>query len=1189
MFLFLKSIKLISREKRPKFTHKGAQTIRGTEQIPIALLTLIFVLALGFAVQGQVLYGTLTGNVSDAGGAVVAGAKVEITNAHTGAVKNTTTNENGGYTFTDLQPGTYKITITNTGFKTAVNETIAIAANSVTRFDTKLEVGDVSATVNVSGATDTVLQTDRADLNFVQTTRQVTDLPLTGSQGRNYQSLLTIVPGAIKDLTANVVANGSGEQNSAAGSPQRSISYNVNGVSRMQNNTRIDGASALYPWLPTNTAYVPITESIQEVNVVTNSYDPEQGQVGGAFTNVITKSGTNGFHGAGWGYLLNSTIGKARNYFQTTPQNPKDILAQYGYAVGGPIWKNRVFFFSDLEQTTRNNTSRVNTTSIPTASLRPGATGLDLSFLLAPGTDCNTVPFQTTGCIYDPQSNANPALRTAFPGNFIPINRISQGALELVKLLPQPTGPGFINNFVAQGVATFKRTNFDNKINWNVTKKLQIWGRFSFSPTDITEPPVLGDAGGDALNGGQLGTAPGKVYVFATGGNYAFNSNLLVDWVYGQTLQNLGAEFDLDNKFCSDTMHIPGTNGPDRFQGGKCAFQIAGWSNMGNPNTGNPFNFHDKQFAQAINFTWTKGSHGMRFGLDYLKQRINHFQPQGGTFQTVRGTFILNGNSTANPSFRAPAGTEPKFDSRFNSWVDFLLGLPNQAGKVDQLRTPNAVYFTTYAIYARDHWQATRNLTITYGARWERYLRPDKDVTGINRFDPSDGNVYTGGLSGVPRSSFMTSGTGWIVPRIGIAYRYNDKTVIRGGYGSSVDPRPFIDFRNAYPIVNAWSMPAIKFNGADNAFIPVTNFTTGLVNTSAAPDLTQGVLKLPPNTGTTTFPRRPDRDLIHSFNLILERELPWKFKGTIGYVGTRAIGQIGFININASAPGTGNAGRPLIGLGINADINDIIPYGDTTYDSMQATLNRRWGGSTFGVAYTLSKAINYADNDANPRIQYMPEKQRNKGLAAYDRRNNLQLYGVMDLPFGKGQRWSNENGFVNEVISGWQVNTIVSVMSGTPIVITQGSGFNLNAAGSGQIPDQVLPEVKIFSNNLKGAAPNASLGANYQYFDRSAYAAINICTVISSTCTAILPQRFGNIGRNNIIGPGFFNVDLGVFKTISITERVKMQLRGEALNLFNHPNFGNPNGDVTNGNFGYITGTIGIGERNLRFAARLSF
>jgi len=196
----------------------------------------------------------------------------------------------------------------------------------------------------------------------------------------------------------------------------------------------------------------------------------------------------------------------------------------------------------------------------------------------------------------------------------------------------------------------------------------------------------------------------------------------------------------------------------------------------------------------------------------------------------------------------------------------------------------------------------------------------------------------------------------------------------------------------------------------------------------------------------------------------------------------------------------------------------------------------------------------------------------------------------MDLPFGKGQRWSNENGFLNEVISGWQVNTIVSVMSGTPIVITQGNAFNLNASGSGQIPDQVLPEVKIFKDNLKGVAPNAGLGANYQYFDRTAYAAVNICTVINPpNCTVILPQRFGNIGRNNIIGPGYFNVDLGVFKTISITERVKMQLRGEALNLFNHPNFGNPNGDVTNSSFGYVTGTIGIGERNLRFAARLSF
>ena len=314
----------------------------------------------------------------------------------------------------DLLPGVYKVLITKEGFKTSINERIVVAANSVARFEPKLEVGDVSASVVITSDSDTVLQTDSAELKVVQTTRQINDLPLTGSQGRNYQSLLTIVPGASKDLGQSVIQMGAGEANSAAGNPQRSISYNVNGTSRLQNNTRIDGAAVLYPWLPTNTAYVPVAESIQEVNIVTNSYDAEQGLVGGAFVNVITKSGTNSFHGAGWGSTTNSSIGKARNYFLTTPGIPKDILAQYGYAVGGPIWKNKLFFFTDLERTTRNNLSRVNTVSLAPAVLRPGPNGVD---------------FSSTGTIiYDPLSNPNPALRTPFLNNIVPANRISAAA-----------------------------------------------------------------------------------------------------------------------------------------------------------------------------------------------------------------------------------------------------------------------------------------------------------------------------------------------------------------------------------------------------------------------------------------------------------------------------------------------------------------------------------------------------------------------------------------------------------------------------------------------------------------------------------------------------------------------------------------------------------------------------------------
>jgi hypothetical protein len=1099
----------------------------------------------------QVLYGSLTGNVTDDTGAAVTGAKVELLNVGTAAAKSVITDERGGYVFSDLQAGLYKLTISASSFKTLVQEKVKVDANTVRRVDAQLQVGEVSATVQITDAA-TPIQTDRADINIVQTARQINELPLTGSVGRNYQSLMGLAPGAVNQ----------GEQNSAAGSPQRSISFNVNGVSRLQNNTRIDGSSVVYPWLPTNTAYVPPAEGIQEVSIVTNSFDAEQGLAGGAAVNVIIKSGTNGFHGSGWGYDTNSAT-QARNYFQTTPQVPKSIVAQYGYAVGGPILKNKLFFFTDLERSTQRNTSRVNTVSVAPASLRPDAQG--------------NVNFTSTGVtIYDPTSNPDPAKRAPFPNDTIPASRIDLAALELIKRLPPPTGPGFVNNYVSNGVAQFNRTNIDSKVNYNAGGKLTLFGRYSISPTSIIEPPILGDAGGDALNGGQNGTAPGRVQIAGFGGTYTFRPNLILDANVGYTRQRLGAEnFDIDSNFGLDTLKIPGTNGPDRLQGGIPSFQISGWANLGNPNTGNPFLFRDNQYVGTANLSWLKGAHSLRFGFDYQNQQLNHFQPQGGTFQTVRGTFTFNGNSTRLQNGPTPA------DTRYNSWADFLLGLPNTAGKVDQLRNPNALRMLSYALYARDHWQATRNLTLTYGLRWERYPFPDKDNTGINRFDPADGNVYTGGLSGVPRDTGAGAGPGHFLPRLGIAYRVGDKLVVRAGYGQSTDPRPFIDFRNAYPIVNAWAMPAVVFNGATNTFIPVTTLRQGLINTSPAPDLTQGVLKLPSNSGTTTYPKEEKRKYIQSWNLTVERELPWKFTGQAGYVGTRAVGQMGFININASAPGTGNAGRALAAFGLTADINEVLPYQTSTYDAFQATLNRRLGDSVFGLAYTWSKAINFADNDANPRIQYYPAAIRNRGLASYDRANNTQMYGVWNLPFGRGQRWASE-GWMSGLFGGFQFSGILSRTSGAPFYIIQSSGNNLNAAGSGQVPDQVKSDVQTFGGSLKGTPAAGADPAAYQFFDRGAFAAVNV--------PSGQPQRFGNVGRNTLRGPGFFNVDAGLFRTLSFTERFKLQFRFEAMNALNHPNFANPGADIsTAASFGFITSTVGQGSRIWRGGLRFSF
>jgi hypothetical protein len=1105
------------------------------------LALLLAVLALAPPAQAQVLYGTLTGEVTDPTGAVVAGAKVTALNTGTNVAKTGVTSERGVFAFSDLQPGVYDLTVEAPAFNAATRKSIRVDSNSTRRIDTQLQVAGVTDTVEVSVAA-APLQTDRADIHITQTAREVNDLPLGGTSGRNYQSLMQLVPGAIIERSAAV--SPTGEVNSAAGSPQRSISFNVNGVSRLQNNTKLDGASIVYPWLPTNTAYVPSAEAIEEVSIVTNSYNAEQGLAGGAAINVVIRSGTNRLRGTAWGYTTDSDL-KARNFFQTVPKNPKDTLNQYGANLGGPIMKDKLFFFGNWEHTSRINNSPVRTYSLATDALRRG-------------------DFSGTGVtIFDPASNPDPALRTPFPGNVIPASRIDPAAQWFVDRMPALNGTGFSNNYTAAGEGEYKRDNIDFKLNYHASQSLSMFARYSHSPSDIIDPSSLGEIGGDALNGGQVGTAPGRTRVAGFGLTYTISPTMLLDANAGYTHQKLGAEnVDLGTNFGLDVLRIPGTNGPDRLQSGIPSFQIAGWANFGNPNTGNPFQFNDKQYVGNVSLLWMKSAHSFRVGYEYQDQRINHFQPQGGTFQTVRGTFVFSGNSTRLQNGAAPA------DTRFNSWADFLLGLPSQAGKVEQLRNPNSVYMKAHSIYAQDQWQATRKLTVNYGLRFEYYPWPTRDIGGVSRFDPADGNVYIGGNEDVPLDTGAETKPQFL-PRLGLAYRLDDRTVVRAGYGHSADPKPYIDFRNSFPINFAWSHPAIVFNGATNAFIPVTTLRQGLDEARFAvkPDLTKGVLRLPTGAGTTTFPQDELRKYIQSWNVAVQRELFSGLTAQLAYVGTRAKGQQGFININASAPGTGNAGRPLSALGIVSDINSIQPFGDTTYNALQVELKGRVSSAQFGLAYTLSRTTNYADNDGNPRIPLLAFKELNKGPAGYDRTHNLQTYWVWDLPFGKGG-----SGLGSTLLRGWQVNGVMSIMSGTPINIIQNNGANLNAGGSAQYPDQVKDTV---------AVPGG-IGSGNEWFDRSAFQAVNI--------PSNQAQRFGNSGRNPIRGPGFWNVDFGLFRTIGITDRVNLQLRGEALNALNHPNFANPGGDISNaGQFGFITQTVGTGERTIRLGARLSF
>jgi hypothetical protein len=1137
-----------------------------------ASLVLVAVVLAGYSsARAQLLYGTITGNVNDSTGAALPGVTVQAKNTGTGVVKTVVTDERGAFVFSDLVSGIYDVSFELSGFRTLLQRGIRVDSNTVRRLEGILEVSPVSERVDVvAGAV--ILQTDRADIHITQTAKQVNDLPLVGSLGRNYQSLMQVVPGAVIMRTEN----GQGEANSTAGSPQRSLSFSANGVSGWQNQTRIDGSPVQYVWLPTNTAYVPSPEAIEEVSIVTNSYTAEMGMSGGAAINVVVKSGTNRFQGTSWIYDTDAAL-RARNEFQTTPTNPKNTIMQYGGNLGGPIMKDKLFFFFNAEKSTQRTAAGNTLKSIAPSNLRPDAAG-NVTF---------PTPDQGGAIIYDPRSNANPALRTPFPNNTVPANRIDQAALYLINRLPATTSPGYVNNVLTTGATSYDRTNYDLKINY-ASSKLNVFGRYGNSPSLINDAYALGDAGGGSAAGGSVGIAPGRTQVLGLGATYIVNPTTLLDTNFGFTHQVLGATApDIGVNVGSDPnmMNIPGTNGPDPLQGGLPSFQISNWSNLGNDGTGNPFQFRDNQYSAAVNLQKLVNRHQFRGGFEYLNQQINHFQPQGGTFQTVRGTFVFNGQSTMLQNVPAPS------DVRFNSWADFLLGLPSQAGKVDQLLNPNSIIMTTSAAYVQDNWQVTRDMTFAVGVRWEEQYWPTRpDGKGINRFDPTTGLVQIGGFGGTPQDTGATT-HGMFMPRLGLTYRLGERNVFRSGYARSADNSSFINFRNSYPAVFAWGMLPVQFNGADNPYIAVTSLRQGLIPPTSPPNLNAGALPLPTGVGTTTYPADLNRSHIDSYNVTVQRELTQWLSGQIGYVGTRAIGQMNFVNINAAAPGTGNAGRALFLAGLTnatADINSFQPYGDTIYNGLQTDLRARGHNAQFDAVYTLSRTTDYADNAGGnaagaggPRIQYLPSKELNYGLAGYDRTHNLQLFGTYSLPFGRNERWAN-NGWKELALGGWQINGIFTAMSGTPIYIVQGSAFNLNAPGSQQIPDLVKSTVAINNDFKPGAPPAGADPSQYQYFDRSAYSSVNI--------PASQQQRFGNAPRNSIRGPGFAELDLGLFRSFRLGGTAIAQLRIEALNALNHPNYSNPGNDISNPNtFGYITSTTGVGERDIRLGLRFSF
>jgi hypothetical protein len=1111
------------------------------------IFVLVALLTLAPAASAQVLYGSVVGNVSDGSGAAVPDATVTLTQTSTGLTRQGHTNETGQFQFPTMPGGVYEVTVAKAGFTTFSTKDVSVSPNGVARVDVSLEVGAIAESVRVEAA-PAPLQTDRAEVRSEITAKQFENAPLP--PGRNYSHLFKVLPGF------TYPRNGNGP----SVDPSRAALYNVNGTTRQSNSVRIEGSGVNQIWLPHLPGYTPSLESIETVNITTNSFDAETGLAGGAAVNVSIKSGTNELHGSVFEYH-NSNATKAKPFFLPAGERkPKAIFNQMGGTIGGPIIKNRLFYFGSYEGTyDRQFASRLET--IPTPAIRRG----DMSASPTP--------------IYDPATgNANGTGRTAFVGNQIPVNRMDPIALKIQSMLPNPTFDSLTANLFAQGNYRFNSQKMDAKINWNASERLTIFGRGGLQDHNFESGPVLGDLLGVPFYSPASIAGPtyGTTGNMAAGATYVFTPSFILDGNFGYTAYDANSqELGLGKNIGRDVLGIPGTNGTREFESGWPRFSVSNYTVMGaQGNSSRPFYNRDPRYQYVGNATWLKGAHSIRFGFDSSYQQINHTQIEFvGALHGASGGFTFAGGPTTlsgGPS-----------SNQFNTWAAFLLGAPTGIGRILQVPDEYNVRTRMHSLYVRDEWHVNRSLTLSLGTRWEYFPMPRRADRGLENYNPVTNKMEVCGVGTVPMDCGVSQSKRLFAPRAGIAWRVREDFVIRAGYGITVDPyslaRPM---RTNYPL-----LVVLNINGP-NSFQPAGRLQDG-IPLIPTPNLGNGIIDIAPQVAANSLEKDYQRGYIQSWNFMLQKKLVWGFVGQAGYVATRQINQVGFRELNYAPINGGNNGRILAAkFGRTAETRLVAPIGNAQYDSLQTSLERRFtAGLHLGISYTWSKSMGICcseNSDGLAAIQIPEYYSLNRARTNIDTPHNLTMNGVWVLPFGKGQRWASAGRPVSWLAGGWQINGIFSAVSGSPFYVTS-SGTSLNAPGSAQRADQIKPEVAI----LGGA------GRGQSYFDPLAY-------------RPVTDARFGTAGFNSLRGPGIVNLDLGLFREFRMTERWRLQFRAEAFNSTNTPHFGNPGTNVSNlqlnpdgsvrnlGGYTEITGLAntgrdGIDERVFRFGLRMSW
>ncbi len=1068
-------------------------------------LALVVALVAPPSASAQALYGSITGTVSDPQGAAIPGATVTATNTGTGFQVTAVTDAQGNYTFRNLLPGTYDLAATLQGFRELKQTGLRVSAGNPVRVELKLEVGALAETVNVVSET-TLLQTEKADLSTELDSKAIVNLPL--NQFRNYQKLIDLVPGATPAQF----------QNAEIDTPGRSLRTWVNGVQPNANTTRIDGAVSVNVWLPHHSGYIASAESLETVNISSNNFDADLGMAGGATTSVVTKSGTNELHGSAFIFHNNEGLNANSLYNNAfgldKPELKKNI---YGATLGGPIVKNKLFFFGSWERYSRDNKYNQQF-GVPTEKMRNG----DFSEVAAAYSSFK---------LYNPFTGTSGGVgREQFPNYTIPAGLISPQAKAVFPYYPLPNSTKDLNSNQIADDYNYLRTqyqhrdNFDVKLTYQRTQSHSIWAKFSMLDNEGTgdnfilgfDNPSIGDT---------------RVYVGGIGHTWTLSPTLVLDGNFGyyQFNQTVTGP-DYGTNF-SQELGIPGVNGSSERYTGLPTFQTGdqpGGYTIGGTPSWMPLFRTEKNWTFSTAITKVLPKHEIRAGFDFVRLELNHYQAEFGPYG-LKGGFSFSNNTTGAPGYTSPG---------WNNFAAFLLGLPNSYSK-DFQEIQMTGRENQFAFYVRDRWNATEKLTLSLGLRMEIYPLMKRKDSGIERLDLSTWTLLMGGRGDVPENVGINLKTLYFAPRLGAIYRLTEKSVLRAGYGRTINPLPWSrPMRGAYPYDVYLSKTGETYGWATTLAEGIPGFTM--------PDLSTGRIPLPVGVFTRTpEPDNVNRAVIQQWNIAFEQRLPWDISAEIAYVGTKTDGGYADLNINYGEPGGGNAARKYYAIAGTTTVNSWGSRTKQRYKGLQLALNRPFrNGLMLKGAYTLSEAKDMADEDGWTGLTWNhPMKyEDNFALAGFDRTHVAQLGFLYELPFFK-----NSQGALKEILGGWQINGIGSWYSGTPYSIG-GTNNALNCQGCGAV-----------YINFAGDKPEpiGSVGSSTEtYYDKSLF----------SQPTGLDVNGFGTSKRNQFRRPNVWNVDMSLFKAFQIG-RVRPEIRIEVANVFNHPNWSNPVTSFTANNF----------------------